>query len=456
MYSSEISKNPRGAALVIAMLVMAVLLLAGTTFLTISSTEYQIAINEQASARSFELADMGLQRATASLSANPAYSGETNVPISVGLPGSRSVIGNATINVGNTSQTALTDMLNQTCPIRDVAVDVAVPLQGGNSRTTLRATVEGVTKPFRWGMYGQGIYVYGYGGQSVLDSYDSRLGGYGASLGSASNSGGSLDLAASSWVELYYVTYSGKIYSQYAWSSPSVGTWAGGSQSSPAPPLVPPAGQFSGDIVVPDNGTLELSPGSYNSISVGDSSVLTLSSGTYHLNFNSSNTCGYAVFRSPDNSWSYNVPSFSLCLGTGAKVLASGPVTIYVRGNVSAADNSKIGGTAQFSGSDNSLVGSPGQAMRIMMTPTIPGWGGFSGFYGSNFSYFGILYGPNTYFDFTGNSLVVGSIIGTYVESWPWWSSAQFKFHFDRALSEQILCASRFSVRPGSWQEATP
>jgi hypothetical protein len=42
----DTSRHPRGAALVIAMLLMAVLLMAGTTFLTISFTESQIAKNE--------------------------------------------------------------------------------------------------------------------------------------------------------------------------------------------------------------------------------------------------------------------------------------------------------------------------------------------------------------------------------------------------------------------------
>src|SRR3972149_6617963 len=51
MCSYGISRQPRGAALVVVMLVMAVLLLAGTTFMTISSTETQIALNERAAGR---------------------------------------------------------------------------------------------------------------------------------------------------------------------------------------------------------------------------------------------------------------------------------------------------------------------------------------------------------------------------------------------------------------------
>ena len=67
--------HPRGVALVIVMLVMAVLLLAGTTLLTISSTEMQIAQNEQALAQAFSLAEAGIHRAIAVLNGNSAYSG---------------------------------------------------------------------------------------------------------------------------------------------------------------------------------------------------------------------------------------------------------------------------------------------------------------------------------------------------------------------------------------------
>jgi len=42
------------------MLVMAVLLMAGTAFLTISSTESQIALNEQGYATAYALAEAGI------------------------------------------------------------------------------------------------------------------------------------------------------------------------------------------------------------------------------------------------------------------------------------------------------------------------------------------------------------------------------------------------------------
>lgn len=62
MCAFGISRQPRGAALVIVMLVMAVLLMAGMTFLIISVTENRIALNEQGSAAAEALAEAGMGR----------------------------------------------------------------------------------------------------------------------------------------------------------------------------------------------------------------------------------------------------------------------------------------------------------------------------------------------------------------------------------------------------------
>src|SRR5512145_1798120 len=84
MLTFGISRQPRGAALVVVMLVTAVLLLAGTSFLTISSTEIQIALNERASAQAHLLAEAAIHKAIAALSANPVYTGETNTTLGGG------------------------------------------------------------------------------------------------------------------------------------------------------------------------------------------------------------------------------------------------------------------------------------------------------------------------------------------------------------------------------------
>lgn len=57
------SRSEKGAALVIALLIMGVLLLLGTAFLTISSTETQIAFNQRDSVQALYNAEAGIERA---------------------------------------------------------------------------------------------------------------------------------------------------------------------------------------------------------------------------------------------------------------------------------------------------------------------------------------------------------------------------------------------------------
>ena len=68
-------RGEEGIALVITLMVMTILLLMGTAFLSISSTETLIAINERNRLQAFHLAEAGAERAIAELSADPNYAG---------------------------------------------------------------------------------------------------------------------------------------------------------------------------------------------------------------------------------------------------------------------------------------------------------------------------------------------------------------------------------------------
>src|SRR5574337_51620 len=112
-----ISRQPRGTALVIVMLVMAVLLLAGTTFLTISSTESQIALNERASGAAQVLAEAAVHKAIAILNADPKYAGESNTALG-----------------GGTFTVTVASAAVQRCPgdtAKDLTAMASVPVGGG-------------------------------------------------------------------------------------------------------------------------------------------------------------------------------------------------------------------------------------------------------------------------------------------------------------------------------------
>jgi hypothetical protein len=314
MYTCETAEQPRGAALVIVMLVMAVLLLAGTTFLTISSTESQIAENQYASARAFLVAEAGLHRAVAQLSGNAAYPGEASVPMGAGTAG---------ITVSAAAQ--------QVCLSKDVVVSASVPVRGGYAQTRLRATADQAIYPFQWGFFaanGPLILSSLDGSQapwSRVDSYDSRLGPYDL----VTNGGGSANVAArGDGVILNHVNVLGGVAANWVSSSPTPVPNLG--RPGDAPPALPePSAVWSNDPNVEPGGTL------------------TLPSGTHYYT--------------------------TLTLGAGAQVLASGgPVTVYVRGAFQVADDVTMGAEPgeKLSLITNSGTGTPaefrsGQNLRL-------------------------------------------------------------------------------------------
>src|SRR3970040_3143682 len=68
-------RGQEGIALVITLLVMTLLLIMGSAFMSISSTETLIAINERNRVQAYHLAEAGAERAIAQLNANSNYAG---------------------------------------------------------------------------------------------------------------------------------------------------------------------------------------------------------------------------------------------------------------------------------------------------------------------------------------------------------------------------------------------
>jgi len=277
--------QPRGAALVIVMLVMAVLLLAGTTFLTISSTEDQIAHNQQASARAFLSAEAGLHRAIAQLSANATYGGETSVPL-----------GSGTASIGVSAAS------HQVCLSKDLDILASVSVRGGQAQARVRATADQAIYPFQWGVFAaNGPLVLASldasaSPRSHVDSYDSRLGLYDP----VTNGGGSANIGAiGGGITLRYVDLQGAAAADSVSSTPTAVSNLGRPGETPVP-LAEPSATWSADPNVAASGTL------------------TLAAGTHY----------YA----------------SLTLADDARVVAgSGPVTIYVRGDFEAGNNVTMG-----------------------------------------------------------------------------------------------------------------
>ncbi len=277
------------------MLVMAVLLLAGTTFLTISSTESEIADNQRATARAFAAAETALHRAVARLSADSTYRGEANVAVGGGA---------ATIGVTNPA--------SQICLSRDLNVSAWVPVRGGQAQARILATADQAVYPFQWGLLAvSGALTLSSDDASLasrLDSYDSRLGAYDPIV----NGGGSVNVGAiAGGVELRNVELIGGAAGDTVVSSPATASNLG--PTGDAPPSLPaPSGPWAA------------------ATTVGDGGQFSVSAGTYHVT--------------------------SLTLGNGVRITpTSTPVTIYVRDAFTAGDNVTIGGETTGGGADRTV-----------------------------------------------------------------------------------------------------
>ncbi len=405
MCTFGISKQPRGAALVVVMLVTAVLLLAGTSFLTISSTEILIALNERASAQAHLLAEAAIHKAVAGLNANPAYTGETNTPLGGG---------NFTINV--------TTSILQRCPAnsaKDLVATASVPVTGGTAKAVIRATADKVSHPYRWAAYAavpnaivhQDDYLVvdrtekelWLGNTGLVDSFDSGGGAY----DSIANSGARGNLGANGDVTLDYNTEvkgdikaGDEIY-------PELGVTVTGSQKMHAPPeefpqFVPGSAETV-DLTVPAGQGISLSAGTYS---------------TPYLDF-----------------------------GDDASLTVSGPVTIYITGPALDA----LGHVVRLG--YNVILGSePGTQLRLI-TKSDGGPGEFVRFLARDgFRFYGSLYGTNTDVYIGANSQIFGSLIGRTI-----FTGVGTKVHYDQAMSNQEVCHNgKFTIRRGTWREVIP
>jgi len=388
--------SPRGAALVIVMLVMAVLLLAGTTFLTISSTEDQIAENQHASVRALLLAETGLHRAIAQLSANATYAGEAHVSLGTG-----------------TARIVVSAASTQVCLSKDLEVVASVPVRGGEAQARLRATADQAIYPFQWGFFAaNGPLILASldpsAPRSKVDSYDSRLDPHAYT---DTSGGGSANIGArGGGVGVHHVDIIGGVVGDLIPSPPVPHTIGGtiGSPTEATPPLPePPSATWSDDPNVAADTTLTLAPG------------------TYHYG--------------------------SITLGAGARVVASGgPVTVYVRSNFQAGDNVTIGAEPgeKLSLIMNSGTGAPSEFR------TGNGFRLFGSLYGTNTT---VLFGDNAVIH---GSVIGRRISGASFPMWegePCCNQKAPTLHFDRAMMTRSICTySRFGIRRGTWREILP
>ncbi len=336
------------------MLVMAVLLLAGTTFLTISSTENQIALNERVSAQAFLLAEAGLNKAIAQLNSSSSYSGETSTSL-----GSGSFTTTVTTVAGCTLTSA-----------RDVVVTGSVPVAGGQAQTQVRATLDQISYPFGWGAYAaeRDLKIDNNGS---VDSFDSSLGPYNATTnkGTNGNIGANDDVKLDSGVVVWGNVAA--VDEIDAGSATVHGTKTEGADTQSFPSITPgttPTGELN----------------------VGNNQTITLPAGdTANCNA-TTRTCYYTKVTFGNSS--------TLATSSG------GPVTIYVTGKVDLGNSVTLGAH-------------PGTQLQIVTKSDELDSDPKKFEAGNSFVLYGSLYGKNTDIELKNSAQIYGSIIGRKIET---------------------------------------
>jgi len=437
------ARRPRGAALIIAMLIMAVLLLAGTTFMTISSTESQIVLNETSLVRAFYEAESALIRTVVILSGNSGYTGTSGT----GAGGVSYTV--QVINPGS-----------HPCPTSDSRIIKSlgsVNVQGALASVDIWATVDRISYPFRFAIFSTvpNTIVTGtrqesellFGSSVVTDSFDSELGAYDASMGlnnppTTSCPGGTAcgnkamfgragangDTNFSSGSRIYGDLRAGDAINNggnVTVSGISVSLLSS-SATSPGDPFqsITPPGTASGSLTVTSNTTI--TPGSrtpsgdLGALTVNAGITLTLEEGTY-----------YAT-------------TMSFAGGTAAqptRLAVTGPVTIYFTGG-----STTFGNYVTWGNSSNPTW------LKVVLNSTGTNYDSVDVTTGSHFTLYGGLYGKNTNIDIGSDSVIYGSVVGRIVSL-----QDRTLVHYDHALGMQPVChTGRYQVRRGTWREVLP
>ncbi len=353
--AKPIGKGQQGMALVITLLVMALLLLLGSAFLSISSTEIQIAFNERNGIQAFYLAEAGAERAIAELNLNSAYAGTGTTEPSLGT-GTYAV----TVTSVNPPPPGSFDR-------KQVTAFGYVPSSTAAGRAMAR--VEVVVQrgsSFNWAAFGQREVKFDKEG--LVDSYDSSKGPY-----DASKAGVDGDLGSNGKIELQKETLV-KGDAQAGEFVKNDGATITGSVTESAPPVK--LEEVDTSYKEPNANATGISPpevydASKRDLFVDKNQTVTLAPGTYYLN--------------------------EIKLEKEAKLVITGPVTIFMTGKLQA-DKEVVINTSQIP--TNLFIYSSGDKIQM----------------DKETKFYGAIYALKADIDIQKESSIYGSIIGYKVQ----------------------------------------
>ena len=383
----------QGIALVITLLVMTLLLIIASAFLSISSTETLISINERNRQQAFNLAEAGIERAIAKLNVDPTYAGTA----------SEETLGFGTYTVTVTDLTPVPDILD----LKHIASAAYVPNSAVPNRAMdqIRVNVRRGS-PFQSALLGLDVVEVGNG--VLVDSYDSSVGEYDPSTARARGhirSNGDITLLTNDIIKGDVIA--GGSVSRDGSTTITGNVLEGG----------PSAGVVT-DITFPSHttGTTGISPPtaydtSTHDLTVGAGETVTLDPGTYSFN--------------------------SITLGPDATLAMDGPVVLYLTGTFHATGGGVINTSKNPT---NLLIYSSAPVQNAIELDAGTG------------EFYGAVYALDGEFDIdTSDWKFYGAVVAKHVDL-----DDNIEIHYDVALARLSLPVGKFTPVAGTWGEVFP
>ncbi|MBI2116131.1 MAG: hypothetical protein HYT85_13745, partial [candidate division NC10 bacterium] len=294
---------------------------------------------------------------------------------------------------------------------RDVVVTGSVPVAGGQAQVEVRATLDQISYPFRWGAFATVPNGVETGDRqekelwlkenSTSDSFDSTLGAYNATTnkGSVGNIGANGDITLDRNTAI-----SGSVTAGDAIHKDSSATISGSQTTSAASqsfPSITPSTTPTSELNVGNNTTYNLPAGTYyyTKIKFGNNSTLTTSGGT---------------------------------------------VTIYVTGEVDLGNSVTFGANPGTNLQIIAKSDGPDTSSESFTEPTID--------LGNTFTFYGSFYGKNTNVKLGNDAKIYGSMIARTIKM-----GNNAAIHSDLAMKNQSVCTNgKYLVKLGTWREVIP
>ncbi len=388
----------KGIVLVITLLEMTLLFIIGTAFLSISSTETLIAINERKRVQAFQLAEAGAERAIAELDINGAYPGSGG-PQNLGL---------------GTYTTTVTTL----APLPGVVNPMQITSTGfvPNGAVPLRATAQVQVQiqrgsPFQVALFGLDLVELG---GTTVDSYDSTQGPYNPATATAK----------------------GHIHSNKNVRFESDNTVNGNVEA-----VVSINKVGSGNVI---NGSESMGVASINVVTDVSYPACTNATGISPpaaFIFDPLD-CDLTVLAGATVTFDQGTHSFhKITVESDASLAVTGPVEIYMTGNFSAQHRAMINASGPDPKPANLVIFSSASGLdAIKFHGVVIGDGG---------QFYGAIYALDAEIEFeAGGWDIFGSLVGWEVDL-----ENDARFHYDLALAQSPSPAGKFRPTAGTWRE---